>query len=94
MIKELEKQIIQIAEKFYKNPDEFIDILEKLFENVPYNEKGDDFSYVGRTLYDFSYFNLATRSWKHALKYAIKNDDKYGESALLYISRHRLPEPR
>ena len=64
-----------------KKPDQFINEFEKFFKNIPYNEKGDFFVYIGRTLYNFSYFNLALCSWQHALKYFIENNDRYGESA-------------
>ncbi|MGC2685573.1 MAG: hypothetical protein WA323_27260, partial [Candidatus Nitrosopolaris sp.] len=53
------QQLIQRADEFYKKPDEFINLLEELLENVPNNEKGDTFFYVGRTLFHFSYLNLA-----------------------------------
>jgi CHAT domain-containing protein len=76
---ESEQIIVQLAET-YKKPDEFINIVEKLFEVSP-NEKGNLFLQVGNVLYKFSYFSLALNSWSRALMYFIKNNDKIGESS-------------
>ena len=73
-----EQIIVQLAET-YKKPDEFINILEKLFEVSP-NDKGDLLLKVGILLYNFSYFFLALNTWSHALGYFIRNKDKVGES--------------
>ena len=75
---ESEQIIVQLAET-YKKPDEFINIVEKLFEVSP-NEKGNLFLQVGIVLYKFSYFSLALNSWSRALRYFIRNNDKIGES--------------
>ncbi|KAF5437969.1 hypothetical protein C5S35_01335, partial [Candidatus Methanophagaceae archaeon] len=70
---ESEQIIVQLAET-YKKPDEFINILEKLFAVSP-NEKGNLFLQVGIVLYKFSYFFLALNSWSHALRYFSRNND-------------------
>jgi hypothetical protein len=40
------QRIIQMAE-FYKKPDEFINLLQETFKNVPYNKKGGYFFQTG-----------------------------------------------
>lgn len=62
----------------YKEPDEFIQVLEDL--PVPQEKKGAFFLEIGIVLYNFSYFRLALNSWDHSLKYFLKNKDKSGES--------------
>ena len=75
-----EQIIIQLAETYKRNPKKFIHKLGKSFR-VPPNEKGDLFLSIGVRLFNFSYFDLALNSWNYALKYFIKNQDKFGESA-------------
>ena len=75
---EFEQRIVELAE-IYKEPDEFIQILENL--SVTQEEKGYLFFQAGLILYEFSYFRLALNSWHHALEYFLKNKDRSSESA-------------
>jgi CHAT domain-containing protein/tetratricopeptide (TPR) repeat protein len=75
------EKILQIAEYCKGNPDEFISILDKFFKDVPHDKKGDAFVYIGLTLFNSSYFDLALQSWKYALKYFIQYHNKTSESA-------------
>ncbi len=72
-----EKTIIKLAET-YKNPDEFIVAVEKLFK-IPSGQKGVIFYTIGCILHKFSYFTLALNSWNNALKYFIRDCNKTDE---------------
>jgi tetratricopeptide (TPR) repeat protein len=67
------QRIVQLAE-IYKDPDEFIHVLEEL--PMPSNEKGSFFFEVGAILRRLSYLNLALNSWDHALKYFAENNEE------------------
>jgi tetratricopeptide (TPR) repeat protein len=77
---ETEQIIIQLAETYGRNPDEFINIIENLYRTVPSNEKGVLFLGIGIKLFNFSYFQLALISWENAINYFIQNKDRVGES--------------
>jgi hypothetical protein len=63
---EIIQQIIQMADKFYKKPDEFISKVRELLENVSQNKNDDPFSYIGLILFNLSYFNLALHWYRNS----------------------------
>jgi len=77
---ELDQMIKILAETHSKNPEKFINMLEKTFEKVPSDEKGNLFLGVGHRLYDFSYLTLAAATWNKAREYFVNDKDRAGEA--------------
>jgi len=75
---EREQEILRLAED-YRRPDKFIHKLEKKPDFLP-SEKGDFFLQAGGTLYEHFHYALALITWKRALKYFIRDNNKTAKS--------------